>query len=140
MAAVELIRTDSTFSLVNKTIWSEAVYSPVSTAEGKRRQKNKQTADVAIVLGCASLHRDVARQERRAIFPLRAAAAAPSRSRERKHSLHCHKTCHNFSCLCLFMATRLRGSSPCRVNLECPTSTTTLRGGSFLIADLTRNY
>lgn len=135
---MELIKTDSTFSWVNNTIWSEAVYSPASAADGKRRHKHNQTADVAIFLGCVciSSHRDVARPKRRAIFPLRAAAAAgaPSRLSERTHSLRCHKTCHNFFCLCLFMPTGLRGSSPCRANPKCHTNSATPHDRPFVVA------
>lgn len=76
--------------------WSETEYSPASAAEGKRRQKHNQTADVAIFLGCiciSPLNRDVARPQRRAIFPVR---AANSRSERGEFPPPTHKTSHNF--------------------------------------------
>lgn len=86
--------------------WSELEYSPASAAGGKRRQKQSQTADVAIFPGCifiCPVSQDVARPQRRAIFPVRAAAAAANGRSEPPT----HQTSHNF--LSLFFPPRPAG-------------------------------
>ncbi|TNN89263.1 hypothetical protein EYF80_000551 [Liparis tanakae] len=56
-----------------RTTWSEAVYSPASAADGKRRLKQNHTAVVAIFRAffcISSGNRVVAPPQRRAIFPV----------------------------------------------------------------------
>ena len=92
---MELIKTDCTLSGVSKMTWSELEYSPASAAGGKRRHKSSQTAVVAIFPGCICIcpvSQDVARPQRCAIFPVRAAAAAANGRSEPPT----HQTSHNF--------------------------------------------